>query len=127
MEILQRVSAVVSVLIMVAAHAHAAPPRPYDSHMTGDELVRDMLADPMQGHLNSVRRERAMGYIDGVMGAAAGRQWCPDRKPVPHEMNYLIVEHMSRLGKDKLKEDAAPAVLAVLARLYPCKAAGARR
>lgn len=68
-----------------------------------------------------------MGYIDGVMGAAAGHQWCPDRKSVPHELNYLIVEDLSRLSKDKLKGDAAPAVLAVLARLYPCKAAGARR
>lgn len=112
---------------MLAANAHAAPPRPHYSHMTAEELVRDMLADPTPGHLNSVRRERAMGYIDGVMGAADGQQWCPRGKSVPHEMNYVIAEELSRLSKDKLKGDAAPSVLAVLARLYPCKPAGARR
>lgn len=104
----------------------AAPHLPYHPQMTGSQLVRDMLADPAEGQHNSVRRERAMGYIDGVMDAAAEVRWCAAGKPVPHELNYVVVEDMSRMSADKLKGDAAALVLATLARLYPCNSSGAK-
>jgi hypothetical protein len=93
--------------------------------MTGEQLVRDMLADPAVGR-NSIKRERAMGYMDGVMDAAAGLRWCPAGQAVPHELNYVVVEEMQTLGPTRLKGGAAALVLEVLGRRYPCAAAGAK-
>ncbi len=114
-------------LMATMAQVAAAPHPPYHSHMTGAQLVRDMLADPAVGQGNSVRRERAMGYIDGVMDASAGLRWCPAGKLVPHELNYAVVEDVSRMPPDRLKGDAAGLLLATLARMYPCKTGGAKR
>jgi hypothetical protein len=83
--------------------AQAAPHR---ANMTGGQLVHDILAAP-DGGLNSIRRERAMGYMDGVMDAAAGLPWCPARQALPHELNYLVVEDMQPLGPDQPKGNAA--------------------
>jgi hypothetical protein len=93
--------------------------------MTGGQLVRDMLAAP-DGGLNSIRRERAMGYMDGVMDAAAGVHWCPAGQEVPHELNYVVVEDMQRLRQDQLKASAAALMLDALARRYPCAGAGGK-
>ena len=82
-----------------------------------------MRSDPSVGR-NSLNRERAMGYIDGVMDSTAGRTWCPAGKAVPHEMNYLVTEELERLSPGKLTGDASALVLAVLAKEYPCRAAG---
>lgn len=40
---------------------------PYIPTITGEKFVRDMLAAPDNGAA-SMRRERAMGYMDGVHG-----------------------------------------------------------
>jgi hypothetical protein len=106
------------VLALLAAQAGAAPA--YRAHMTGVQLVRDMLADPFEG-TNSVRRERAMGYIDGVADASAGLPWCPAGKPVAHELPYVVVEEVEKMPPAKLTGDAAALVLAALAKLYPCR------
>ena len=107
-------------LIVTAAQVAAAPPAPYHPHMTGSQLVRDLLGDPAANPLNSVRRERAMGYIHGVMDAAAGTRWCPAGKTVPHGLNYAVVDELSVISPEKLTGDASTLVLATLARLYPC-------
>lgn len=111
--------ALVSILLLatLACQATAAPG--YRPHMTGGQLVRDMLADPDEG-LNSFRRERAMGYIEGIADASAGLRWCPAGKPVPHELAYVVAEEVEKM-KDPLPGDASILVLAVLARLYPCR------
>jgi hypothetical protein len=108
-------------LVLLAAQAGAAPV--YRAHMTGAQLVRDMLAEPGEG-LNSIRRERAMGYIDGVADASAGVRWCPAGKPVPHELPYIVVEEVAKMT-GHLTGDASALVLAALARLYPCRPEGA--
>jgi len=105
----------------LSALAFAAPP--YRFHMTGAQLVRDMLAEPGEG-LNAFRRERAMGYIDGVADASVGLHWCPIGKPVPHELPYLVVEEVEKM-KDKLADDASALVLSALGKLYPCRPGGA--
>jgi hypothetical protein len=102
------------------AGAHGRPAN-YRPHVTGEQLVRDMRGEPGVGR-NSLNRERAMGYIDGVMDTAAGRRWCPAGKAVPHEMNYLVTEALERLSPAQLKGDASALVLAVLAKEYPCSA-----
>jgi hypothetical protein len=95
----------------------------YRAHMTGTQLVRDMLAEPGVG-FNSIRRERAMGYIDGVADASAGVRWCPAGKPVPHELPYVVVEEVAKMTR-QLEGDASALVLAALAKLYPCRPGGA--
>jgi hypothetical protein len=109
--------AMLAFALMLSSTVQSATP--YRAHMTGEQFVRDMLAAP-DGGLNSMRRERAMGYMDGVMDAAVGLRWCPAGAAVPHELNYVAAEEMQSLPPARLKGDAAALVLAVLAKLYPC-------
>lgn len=112
----------VLVLALLAIEAKAGPA--YRTHMTGTRLVHDMMAEPGEG-LNSIKRERAIGYIEGVADASVGLRWCPAAQPVPHELPYVVVEEIEKM-KDQLAGDASALVLAVLARLYPCSPGGAR-
>jgi len=109
-------------LALLAAQAGAAVPS-YRAHMTGAQLVRDMQAEPGEG-LNSMRRERAMGYIVGVADASAGVRWCPAGKPMPHELPYAVVEEVAKMPA-QLAGDASALVLEALAKLYPCRPGGA--
>jgi hypothetical protein len=120
------VKAITLAIFLTVAEVAATPNRqPHPVQMTGTQLVRDMLADPFADDFNSIRRERAMGYIDGVMDASIGLRWCPAGQPVPHELNYVVVEDMTRLTPAKLNGNAATLVLSILAHHYPCKPTGA--
>ena len=104
-----------------------AKPASYRPYLTGEQLVRNMRADPSVG-FNAVHRERAMGYIEGVMDAYAGKRWCPpSRDALPHELNYILIEEVTPLNSAQQKGDAAEVVLAGLAKLYPCNGAGAKQ
>jgi hypothetical protein len=105
-------------LLFVGQAVGAATYRP---SMTGKELVRDMMADPAVT-LNAVKRERAIGYLDGIMDATVGSRWCPDRKAVPHELNYLVTEALSNLSAKELDGNAMPLVTAALGKRFPCAA-----
>lgn len=110
----------VGIVLAEGGAAQAAPA--YQAHMTGAQFARDMLAEP-DGGANSMRRERAMGYMDGVMDAAAGMIWCPAGRAVPHEMAYVAAEELQKAARtdpERLKGSAAILVLSVLGRLYPC-------
>lgn len=120
----QRGRAIGLTLLLAAGQAAATQQAP--AQVTGTVLVRDMLASPRDDPLNNFRRERAMGYIDGVMDAEVGKRWCPAGKKVPHEMNYLVAEEMSRLPATKLNGNAAALVVVALAHLFPCKPGAAR-
>lgn len=110
-----------SALLAAATPTGAAPV--YRAHMTGVQLVRDMMAEPGEG-LNSMKRERAMGYIEGIADASTGVRWCPAGKPVPHELPYVVVEEVDKM-KGHITGDASSLVLAALAKLYPCRPGGA--
>ena len=109
-------------LIVIAAMAplgtHAAP---YLPTLTGEKFVRDMLAEPDSGAA-SMRRERAMGYMDGVMDGTASLLWCPAGQKVAHELSFVAAEEMKKLPADQLRKSAAPLAVAILAKLYPCPA-----
>jgi hypothetical protein len=111
---------VAALALLTAIPMHAET---YRIKMTGAQLVHDMLADPLLAG-NAVTRERAMGYIDGIADATLGVRWCPAKKMVPHELNYVVAEEMKGLGADRLKRGAAPLVLATLRKFYPCTDAG---
>ena len=115
-----RMKALALTLLLVGGQAEAAPHQS-PAQVSGTALVRDMLASPRDDELNNFRRERAMGYIDGVMDAGVGQQWCPAGKKIPHELNYLVIEEMSRMPTATLKGNAAALVFVALARLFPCK------
>jgi hypothetical protein len=108
---------------LLAAETRGMPA--YRPNMTGEQLVRDMLADPAVGR-NSIKRERAMGYMDGVMDASAGVRWCPAGTNTPHELNYVVAEETQTLSPARLKGGAAALMLEALGRHYPCAAAGAK-
>jgi hypothetical protein len=112
-------------LLLAVGQAAASPPPQFPAQVTGTALVRDMQASPRDDELNNTRRERAMGYIDGVMDAGVGRQWCPAGKRVPHELNYLVIEEMARMSRATLNRNASELVSIALARLFPCKAGSA--
>ena len=113
-------------IMLALAQIVSAQPKPYPAKMTGAQLVRDIFADPFVDDVNHIRRERAMGYIDGVMDSSAGLQWCPVGKSVPHELNYIVSEEISSMPVANLDGNAAELVLAALARLFPCKATGVK-
>jgi hypothetical protein len=113
-------------LMLAMAPALSAAPKPPQAKMTGAQLVRDMLADPFANDVNFVRRERAMGYIDGVMDSSIELQWCPAGKSVPHELNYIVTEEISGMPAAKLNGSAASLVRDALARLFPCRTTGAK-
>ncbi len=108
-----------------AARDKAGPAAGYRPQMTGAQLVRDMLAEPGKG-TNSIRRERAMGYIDGIADATVNRDWCPSNKVLPHELNYFLIESIAKLSPARLKGDAAALIISALGRTYPCRTGGAR-
>lgn len=108
--------------LALPAMATAATPT-YRPYMTGVQLVRDVQAEPGKGS-NSIRRERAMGYIEGVADASAGLSWCPAGKPLPHELPYIVAEEVAKMTGQQ--GGAASLVLSALGKLYPCRAGGAR-
>lgn len=110
-------------LALALADSAGAAPAAYRPHMTGAQLVHDMQAEPSIGS-NSIRRERAMGYIDGVADASAGVRWCPAGRPIPHELPYVVVEEVAKVRQ--LDGDASALVLMALGRLYPCRHGGAQ-
>lgn len=93
--------------------------------MTGEQFVRDMRALP-ESDLASVRRERAMGYMDGVLDGTVGVRWCPAGQYVAHELGYEAADQMRRLPPERLKESAATLALAVISKTYPCPTSGAK-
>lgn len=111
------------VLALLAAQASAVPA--YRAYMTGAQLVRDVQAEPGVG-ANSIRRERAMGFIEGVADASAGTSWCPAGKAVPHELPYLVVEELEKMSRSQVDGAAAALVLAALGRLFLCRAGNTR-
>lgn len=111
-----RTSIVIAAFLPLGAYA-----APYLPTLTGERFVRDMLAEPDSGAA-SMRRERAMGYMDGVMDGTASLLWCPAGQKVAHELSYVAAEEMKKLPSDQLRKSAAPLAVAVLAKLYPCPA-----
>lgn len=113
-----------SVGLMLSASSASAAGN-YRSHWTGAQLVRDMQADP-RIDINMVRRERAMGFLEGISDATVARDWCPASTAIPHELNFLLVERVARFSPARQKGDAAPLVVAALAAAYPCRSGGKR-
>ena len=105
-----------AVLLLAVATAEGAA---YRAATTGAQLVIDMQVDPNVA-LNTFKRARAMGYIDGIMDATASVQWCPAGMAVPHELNYLLIEDIQRLDAAALKGDATALVVAALRKRFPC-------
>ncbi|WP_313634322.1 Rap1a/Tai family immunity protein [Massilia timonae] len=120
------VAAVLGALVLAwAAPAAGAPQSPHVPAMTGEQFVRDLRPLP-DSDLASIRRERAMGYMDGVLDGTAGVRWCPAGDHVPHELGYEAADHMRRLPPEQLKGSAATLALAVVSKLYPCPKSGAK-
>jgi hypothetical protein len=104
---------------MLALPASVGHAETYHPSTTGEQLVNDMQADPTVA-LNSFKRQRAMGYLDGIMDATVNSAWCPARKKVSHELNYILIEEVAMLSAEMLKANAMPLVVEALRKRYPC-------
>jgi len=102
-----------------------APAAAHPPAMTGEQFVRDMRPLP-DSDLASIRRERAMGYMDGVLDGTVGVRWCPTGQHVAHELSYEAAEQMKRLPQEQLKGSAAALALSVVSRIYPCPRPGTK-
>ena len=114
-----------ALILLAALVPIGLPAAPYLPAMTGERFVRDIMAMP-DGNLASMRRDRAMGYMDGVMDGTVGVRWCPPGQQAAHEISYVAAEQMQRLPAEKLRGNAAALALAVVSKIYPCTAQGAK-
>ena len=105
---------------LVPATVMAAP---YLPTVTGERFVHDMLAT-QDSDQAAFRRERMIGYMDGVLDGTAGVRWCPAGSEVAHELSFVAAEEMKKLAPAQLKGSAASLILVVLSRLYPCSKLG---
>lgn len=105
--------------------ATGAPAAPHAPAMTGEQFVRDMRAMP-KTDVASIRRERAMGYMDGVLDGAIGVRWCPAGHHAALELGYEAAEQMRKLPPEELKGSAAALALMVVSKIYPCAEEGAK-
>ncbi|WP_273028253.1 Rap1a/Tai family immunity protein [Massilia timonae] len=112
-----------SVTLLAVLLPVEAPAAPYIPTLTGEQFVREMLT-ALDNGTASMRRERAMGYMDGVMDGTAGLLWCPAGKHVGNELSYLAAEKMKSLPAEQLKKGAAPLIVAALAKIYACPVKG---
>lgn len=101
------------------------PAMSYFPTVTGEQFVRDMLA-ASDSDQAAFKRERMIGYTDGVLDGTVGVRWCPAGREVAHEMSFVAAEELKHLPAKQLKGGAAPLILAVLGKLYPCTGSGAK-
>lgn len=60
------------------------------------------------------------GYLAGVVDATEGTVWCDPRTAPPHEIDAEILWWMKEMPSGQLKGRAAPTVISLLAKHYPC-------
>lgn len=97
----------------------------YHPSTSGESLVRDFLGHPeLVGNdpqnMNTLFKETARGYLDGIKDATEGTAWCYSGRIKPHELNYQLIESIQGLSPAALKGNAAPLVVAALAKKLPC-------
>lgn len=98
---------------------------PYAYSITGDMLVRmhegpaEQRGELLKGDAY-VEREKARGYIAGVMDMTHGSSWCAVGNMPPHEVSADVVDVIARLKPKDLEGGAAPLVAGALRKLFPC-------
>lgn len=112
-------------ILLLALVPLGASAEPHPPAMTGEQFVRDMVAMP-KNDLASLRRERAMGYMDGLLDGTVGVRWCPNGQPVAHELSYEAAEQMKRLPPHQLTGSAAELALSMVSKIYPCPTPGSK-
>lgn len=85
----------------------SSPAAPYVPTVTGEQYVREML-DASDSDQVAFRRERMIGYTDGVMDGTVVVRWCPAGQEVAHELSFVAAEDMKGLPRQRLKGAAAP-------------------
>lgn len=60
------------------------------------------------------------GYLAGIVDATEGTVWCDPRTAPPHEIDAEILWAIKDMPRDQLKARAAPVVISVLVKKYPC-------
>jgi Rap1a immunity proteins len=111
-------------LALSSRTTHAQPVK-IAPRMSGQMLVDQYLGPPgsTAGKLSGpdfVAQQAAKGYLDGIHDATEGRVWCYSGRIKPHELNFSLVWSLKDLPKETLKGNAAPLVVSLLSKKYPC-------
>lgn len=64
------------ILLVLLSLPRAAVAVPYAYTLTGDQFVSMMTVRQPMSALESLNREKAYSYLDGVRDTAEGRVWC---------------------------------------------------
>ena len=116
------ISAVVFVLLNLGIRP-ASSKEPYAYTMTGQMLVDKLFGDgndrPVTGEAY-LEREKAYSYMDGLKDATEGTVWCHARNQAPVDFAMDTASALSKLDAAQRRANAAPLVLEILSRKYPC-------
>lgn len=113
------VSGVLGFALVQANTAWAVPPS-YAYAMTAESFInRFKQPEPY----TSLERDKAFSYLDGIKDASQGRVWCDvNQFKTPDMADHIVVE-FSRMSAAERKRSAAPLILDILRRDYPCAGA----
>ena len=111
-------------LALAVAFPVKAGPARILPRMTGQHIVEVTTDKPYasaeQARNQYLDEQIALGYIDGVQDASQGKAWCDTGLVVPHELRDDIILALRRLPPERLKSNAAPLIIEVLSRKFPC-------
>jgi hypothetical protein len=109
-----------ALLLAALAIPLPATAAPYAYAMTGEAFAR-LLEYPDPANLRQkVEREKTMSYLDGLKDATQGRVWCDIDQLKTPDMAYDFALEISAMAPAARKGPAAPLLLALLSRKYPC-------
>jgi hypothetical protein len=110
-----------ALLLAALAIPGPATAEPYAYAMTGETFAQ-LLAAPDPADLRKkIEREKAMSYLDGMKDATQGRVWCDIDQLKTPDMAFDFALDISEMAPAARKGPAAPLLLALLARKYPCR------
>ncbi|HAT30781.1 MAG TPA: hypothetical protein DCW29_08000 [Janthinobacterium sp.] len=106
-------------VVCLAGHGEA-PPR-----LNGQDFLDYYLGAPgvpkaEQGARALVRWRYAAGYLDGVADTSRGRAWCATGTVKTIEIDAYVVDEMRTLPAAVLAGDAAPLMIGLLHKKFPC-------
>ena len=110
-------------LLLWAGTSVAAPPVP---RLSVKALVEYYEGEPGkspwdQSAAAARKIEFAKGYLAGVADAAQGSRWCDTARVKTGEIDADVIYHLKNLPPAEQSQSAAPAIVAILTRKFPCK------
>ncbi len=112
-----------ALLLLWAGASAAASPVP---RMSVKALVKYYVGEAgkspwEQSAMATMQIEFATGYLAGVADGAQGSHWCDTARVKTGEIDADVIYQLKKLPPAEQNLPAAPAIVAILARKFPCK------